>query len=99
MEFDQIIRSILLTFHYFFLVFTVLIVGSYILLAFLSSKETKNYLKKNSFVNHKDLITSSIAPSISVIAPAYNESLNIVENVRSLLSTHYVNYEVIIVND
>ncbi|MDP5106919.1 MAG: glycosyltransferase family 2 protein [Polaribacter sp.] len=99
MEFDHILRNILLTFHYFFLVFTVLIVGSYIILAFLSSKETKSYLKKNSFVNYKDLITSSIAPSISIIAPAYNESLNIVENVRSLLSTHYVNYDVIIVND
>ena len=42
---------------------------------------------------------SSISPSISIIAPAYNETLNIVENVRSLLSCHYVNYDVIIVND
>ncbi|MDD7914483.1 glycosyltransferase family 2 protein [Polaribacter ponticola] len=99
MEFDQVIRSILLTFHYFFLIFTVLIVGSYVILAVFSSNETIDYLKKNSFVNHKDLLSSSIAPSISVIAPAYNESLNIVENVRSLLSTHYVNYDVIIVND
>jgi glycosyltransferase involved in cell wall biosynthesis len=44
-------------------------------------------------------MSSSIAPSISIIAPAYNETLNIVENVRSLLSCHYVNYDVIIVND
>jgi hypothetical protein len=72
MEFDQILRSILLIFHYFFLVFTVLIVGSYAILAVFSSKETIDYLKKNSFVNHKDLISSSLAPSISVIAPAYN---------------------------
>jgi cellulose synthase/poly-beta-1,6-N-acetylglucosamine synthase-like glycosyltransferase len=28
-----------------------------------------------------------------------NESLNIIENVRSLLSCHYANYDVIIVND
>jgi glycosyltransferase involved in cell wall biosynthesis len=31
--------------------------------------------------------------------PQYNESLNIIENVRSLLSCHYANYDVIIVND
>ena len=99
MEFNEVLRTILLTFHYFFLVFTILIIGSYIILAFFSSRETMEYLKKNSFVHHKDLITSPIAPSISIIAPAYNESLNIVENVRSLLSTHYVNYDVIIVND
>lgn len=99
MEFDEILKIILLSFHYFFLVFTVLIIGSYIILAIFSSRETVDYLKKNSFVYHKDLLNSSIAPSISIIAPAYNESLNIVENVRSLLSTHYVNYDVIIVND
>ena len=80
MDADQIIRSIILTFHYFFLVFTILIVGSYIILAIFSTKETISYLKKNSFVHHKDLIKSPLAPSISIIAPAYNESLNIVEN-------------------
>ncbi|EAQ41905.1 glycosyltransferase family 2 protein [Polaribacter sp. MED152] len=99
MDFNEVLRNILLFFHYFFLVFTLLIIGSYILLAIFSSKETVDYLKKNSFVYHKDLLNSSIAPSISIIAPAYNESLNIVENVRSLLSTHYVNYDVIIIND
>ena len=99
MDYDHIIRSIILTFHYFFLVFTIAIIGGYVILAIFSSKETMDYLKKNSFVHHKDLIKSPIAPSISIIAPAYNESLNIVENVRSLLSTHYVNYDVIIVND
>lgn len=99
MEIEYIVRNILLTFHYFFLIFTVLIIGSYVILAIFSSRETIEYLKKNSFVNYKDLLTSDIAPSISIIAPAYNESLNIVENVRSLLSTHYVNYDVIIVND
>lgn len=40
-----------------------------------------------------------MSPSITIIAPAYNESLNVVENVRSLLSNHYVNYNVIIIND
>ncbi|WP_334057248.1 glycosyltransferase family 2 protein [Polaribacter sp. P097] len=99
MDFNEVLRNTLLFFHYFFLVFTLLIIGSYILLAIFSSKETVDYLKKNSFVYHKDLLNSSIAPSISIIAPAYNESLNIVENVRSLLSTHYVNYDVIIIND
>jgi len=68
-------------------------------LAIISAIETKEYMKKNSFVNYKEILSSTISPSISIIAPAYNESLNIIENVRSLLSSHYVNYDVIIVND
>lgn len=39
------------------------------------------------------------APPISLIAPAYNESLNIVESTRSLLSIRYPHFEVIVVND
>ncbi|WP_242610759.1 glycosyltransferase family 2 protein [Aquimarina brevivitae] len=56
-------------------------------------------MKKRSFVNYKHILSSTMAPPITIIAPAYNESLNIVENVRSLLSNHYANYTVIIVND
>ncbi|MBA4277475.1 glycosyltransferase [Flavobacterium sp.] len=92
----QIIMSII---HYFFLVFSFFAILSYVVLAIISAIETIEYVKKNSFVNYKEILSSTFSPSISIIAPAYNESLNIVENVRSLLSSHYVNYDVIIVND
>lgn len=85
--------------HYFFLIFSLFAIVSYIILAIISAVETIEYIKKNSFVNYKEILSSTFSPSISIIAPAYNESLNIVENVRSLLSSHYVNYDVIIVND
>lgn len=65
----------------------------------ISAREILFYLKKNSFVDYKSILSSSITPSISLLAPAYNEGKTIVENVRSLLSLHYGNYEVIIIND
>jgi cellulose synthase/poly-beta-1,6-N-acetylglucosamine synthase-like glycosyltransferase len=86
-------------FHFLFISYTLLVVSSYVILAIISAKESIEYVKKNSFVDYNEILYSSVAPSISIIAPAYNESLNIVENVRSLLSCHYVNYDVIIVND
>lgn len=85
--------------QYLFFGFSFTAIVSYIILAIISAFETVDYMKKNSFVNYKEILSSSISPSISIIAPAYNETLNIVENVRSLLSNHYVNYDVIIVND
>ena len=90
---------ILLIFHYLFFIYTFAAISSYIILGVVSLIETHEYKKKNKFVNYKEILSSSISPSISIIAPAYNESLNIVENVRSLLSNHYSNYDVIIVND
>lgn len=99
MTVNQILHLVSEVFQYLFLLYAFLVISSYILLAIFSTKEMISYLKKNSFVNYSDILSSKIAPSISIIAPAYNESLNIVENVRSLLSAHYVNYDVIIVND
>ncbi|MBN4085417.1 glycosyltransferase family 2 protein [Flavobacteriaceae bacterium AH-315-B10] len=93
------VNTILQTVHYLFFAYAISAIGSYIVLSIISGKETISYLKKNSFVNYKDILSSTMSPSITIIAPAYNESLNVVENVRSLLSNHYVNYSVIIVND
>ena len=36
---------------------------------------------------------------VTVIVPAYNESLNIMETVSSLLTLHYPNFELVVVND
>src|SRR3970282_2334376 len=85
--------------HFLFFLYSFTIIGSYILLGIISVFETIEYMKKNKFVNYNKILSSNISPSISIIAPAYNESLNIIENVRSLLSLHYANYDVIIVND
>jgi cellulose synthase/poly-beta-1,6-N-acetylglucosamine synthase-like glycosyltransferase len=40
-----------------------------------------------------------VAPPIALIVPAYNEELNVVESVKSMLSLEYPNFEVIVVND
>ena len=45
------------------------------------------------------MLTSPLAPRISVLVPAYNESASIVDSVTNLLSLTYPNLEVIVVND
>ena len=44
------------------------------------------------------LLSDSTMP-ISLLVPAYNEAETIVENIRSMLSLHYPNFEVIVIND
>lgn len=81
------------------IILTVFIFGSYTALAIFSAIAMMRYMRKNSFVDYNVLLSSPLAPSISVIAPAYNEGKTIVDNIRSLLSLHYNDYEVIIIND
>lgn len=42
---------------------------------------------------------SGVAPAISIVAPAYNEELSIVDSVRALLALEYHDHQVIVVND
>ena len=58
-----------------------------------------NYKKQNTFTDYSIIAANPNAPVFSLIAPAYNEGMTIVENVRSLLSLYYHNLEIIIVND
>lgn len=86
-------------FTYGILIYSVTLLSCYIFIGAYSIGEIRNYLRKNSFTDYRILAGSAQAPSISILAPAYNEGANIIENVRSLLSIHYNNLEVIIVND
>lgn len=82
-----------------FLVFTVLLFSMFSIMGYLSTRSQLHYKHKNSFGDLSKVMASPLAPGITIIAPAYNEGLTIVENIRSLLSLQYVNYEVMVVND
>jgi len=82
-----------------FLLFTTVLFLMFICMGYLSTRSSIHYQNKNSFGDLSKIMASPLAPSITIIAPAYNEGLTIVENIRSLLSLRYVNYEVMVVND
>ena len=45
------------------------------------------------------VLSSEVAPRISVLAPAYNEEATIGESLPALLALYYPNLEVIVIND
>ncbi len=47
----------------------------------------------------RDLATSDTTPPITIIIPAYNEQVGIVESVRSTAMLHYPRLEIVVVND
>jgi cellulose synthase/poly-beta-1,6-N-acetylglucosamine synthase-like glycosyltransferase len=81
------------------MVFSIVLITLIIMMGYLATKNSIHYKNKNSFGDLSKIMASPLAPTITIIAPAFNEGLTIVENVRSLLSLQYVNYEVMVVND
>ena len=81
------------------LLYASLLLFIYLLIAILSIAEINKHFAKNCLADFRVLAASEHLPGISVIAPAYNETTNIIENVRSMLSIHYNVLELIIVND
>lgn len=77
-----------------------LLVNSFYAILLLSAAwEMLSYIRQTWGANQGRLLGSRMAPSISMLAPAYNEAATITESVHSLLTLYYPNLEVIIVND
>ncbi len=71
----------------------------YIAIGILSIFELRHYRVKNRNVNYQNMLSFYELPTVSVIAPAYNEQMTIIENIKCLISLQYPDYEAIIVND
>lgn len=97
---DSTVWNIILEYiNIVFFLFTVVLFTLFSIMGYLSTRNSIHYRNKNSFNDLSKVMASPLAPSITIIAPAYNEGMTIVDNIRSLLSLRYVNYEVMVVND
>ena len=80
-----------------FVFYTLAINLVYSLLLLLSAAHI--FRRRGSLDELELLFTPGILPSVSVLAPAYNEEKTIVASIHSLLSLRYPSFEVVIIND
>jgi len=83
----------------FILLFFFAINTYYLVLTVAGFWRTLQVFKQVRRPDQRRLLRSPLTPPISVLAPAFNEEANVVENVRSLLMLDYPLFEVILVND
>lgn len=92
-------RILFWTVNFFFLIYGATLLSIYFVGIILSERAVKGNKRRSQFLHVKDIVSATDIPSVTLIAPAYNEGLTIVENVRSLLAIQYPFYDLIIVND
>jgi len=95
-EFSHIIFEVVI---WFFLLYGAAVLVVYTWMGMYALGAVLRYKRENTFTDYSIVASNPNAPVFSIIAPAYNEGMTIVENVRSLLSLYYHNLEIIIVND
>lgn len=91
---------IIYIYQYVVFVYSIAITTNYITLAILGFVAIRR--KKTNYTDkEQELFADSpeAAPGISIVAPAYNEEVIVIDNVTSLLSLDYPKFEVVIVND
>ncbi|MFA9444885.1 glycosyltransferase [Egicoccus sp. AB-alg6-2] len=76
-----------------------LVNGTYSLQLLLASRELKQRRRRLDLATLSWWHRTPDAPTVSVIAPAYNESVTIVDSVEGMLTLEYPGLEVVVVND
>lgn len=93
------IKIYVIDFNYYLAFYSMAISIIYLGLLVLSLISAKKQVRLWK-IKHKSLLFKKrILPSVSIVAPAYNEEKTIIESANSLLNLKYPDYELIIVND
>ena len=99
MDVGRFVELVLVRLETAILVYFLLVNGWYLLLLASAGYEMREYVLLARGRARWRLMGSRAAPSISMLAPAYNEAATISESVRGLLALYYPNLEVVVVND
>lgn len=93
------LKMYVLDFNMYMVWYSLIVNGIYLLIMFFSYLGIAKQYRAWKIKNLTMLYKPQMLPSISIIAPAYNEEFTIIESINSLLHLKYPEYELIIVND
>jgi len=92
-------NQILVKGEFIVLVYFLAVNGWYMLLLFSSLLEMRRHLLLIADESRHLLLSSTLSPTISILAPAFNEETTIEGSLRALLALQYPNLEVIVISD
>lgn len=95
----EIVKLYMIDFSRYFAFYALAINLVYFVLLILSYWEVKKQERLWGIKDKALLFKKKMLPSVSIIAPAYNEEKTIIESANSLINLNYPKYELILVND
>lgn len=81
------------------LVYFVSLDAIYLTMAMIGWQAVEDYVRRRPMRDYERVKTSRLSPALSIVVPAHDEELGIVDSVRALLANRYPALHVIVVND
>lgn len=95
---DAVVQA-LIGFEWFILVYFVVLNTVYLAMVVLGALEVRRTRRWEPTSDLDEIFANPLTPGVSVVAPAYNEELSILESVRAILRLRYPEFELIVVDD
>lgn len=84
---------------WFILIYMLMMISVYGCMLFLSLLQIRRRYQLDYNEPYEELLNSEYTKPVSILVPAYNESVGIYGSIRSLLSIEYPEFEIIVIND
>lgn len=96
---DQLLNGVLPALETSVLIYFFVVNTFYLVLLFSAAAEMRYQRARVHLEERLRILGSNVAPKLSVLAPAHNESATVVQSVQALLLLQYPNLEVVLVSD
>lgn len=95
----SVLSAAMLALGWFFIAYSLIVNTSFLALTLLAVLDFRGYLRRRGLAAYDETFAEPLAPGISILMPAYNESAGIVEAVRAMTAMRYPDFEVVVVDD
>lgn len=93
--FEQFLQG----FNVFMLSYVLVLQMIYTVLAIAGWRAIEDYVKRRPMRDYQEVAESELSMPVSILVPAYNEEPSIVASLRSLLTSQFVEFEIVVIND
>jgi cellulose synthase/poly-beta-1,6-N-acetylglucosamine synthase-like glycosyltransferase len=95
----SLLEQILHSFNVFTLGYFVVLQLTFTVLAVVGWRAIEDYVERRPMRDYRAVAESEMSMPVSILVPAYNEAPSIVASLRSLLSSQFVEFEIVVIND
>jgi cellulose synthase/poly-beta-1,6-N-acetylglucosamine synthase-like glycosyltransferase len=95
----SLLEQVLHGFNVFTLGYFVVLQLTFTVLAIVGWRAIEDYVERRPMRDYRAVAESEMSMPVSILVPAYNEAPSIVASLRSLLTSQFVEFEVVVIND